>query len=53
MTEKEQTTQYEAIFGKPVPAGYREVEYCLGCGEEQPCHADCPAGSGWRLEKRL
>lgn len=41
-------THYEHKFGKPLPDKYREIEVCLGCGNEQPCSSDCPAGSGWR-----
>jgi hypothetical protein len=48
----EEKSLYEDIMGKPIPEGWREVEYCLGCGKEQPCPSDCPAGSGWWLEKK-
>lgn len=41
-------THYEARFKKPLPERFREIEVCLGCGNEQPCASDCPAGSGWR-----
>lgn len=27
----------------------KEIEVCLGCGKENPCPSDCPAGTGKTL----
>lgn len=41
------TTYYEDKFDRPLSKRFKEIEICLGCGKEQPCSSDCPAGSSW------
>ena len=30
----------------------KEIYVCLGCGEPEPCRADCPAGRGKSLVRQ-
>ena len=44
-------SQYEKVFGRPIPEGYKEIHVCAGCGcpLDDPRDCGCPAGSNCRL----